>query len=226
MIQPVLNTPNIHPNVVKPRFSSHKITLAPDYNRVKSKEAPASVKAASAIGAAAGAALAVAAFAKKQNKSFFNVEYGLKEMLGLGLGAIGGGVLGGVLTSNRKKHERKVDEGIFQYSMVALPGFAVSGATYACEKIKPLNNAPAKIAGTVLALAGGMEVAVDVANFVSDIDNNEPDRKLTFKDAIASVDDIIGILVLAKIKAVKTLKLERLLPAVYAYCGYKAGTTN
>ena len=84
MIQPVQNIPNNHPNVVKPRFSSHKITLAPDYNRVKSKEAPASVKAASAIGAAAGAALGVAAFAKRQKKSFFNVEYGLKEMLGLG----------------------------------------------------------------------------------------------------------------------------------------------
>lgn len=223
MIQTVSNTPNL--NSIKMHLG-RKVTVAPDYNRVNSKEASTSVKVASALGATLGAGLTVAAFAKKQKKSFFNVEYGLKEMLAVGLGAISGGVLGGVLTSNRKKHERKVDEGIFQYSMVALPGFAVSGAMLACEKIKPLNNTPAKIAGTVFALAGGLEVAVDVANFVSDIDNNEPDRKLTFKDAIASIDDFIGILVLAKIKAVKKMKLERLIPAVYAYCGYKAGTTN
>lgn len=224
MIQPVNFTQN-KTNLNKvPTIK--KVSLTPDYNRVHSKEAPTPVKIASAIGATVGAGLAVATFAKKQNKSFLNVEYGLKEMLAVGLGAISGGVLGGVLTSNRKKHERKLDEGIFQYSMVALPGFAVSGAMLACEKIKPLNNTPAKIAGTVLALAGGLEISVDVANFVSDIDNNEPDRKLTFKDAIASVDDLIGILVLAKIKAVKKLKLERFLPAVYAYCGYKAGTTN
>lgn len=224
MIQPINFTQN-KPNLNKVH-THKKMTLTPDYNRVHSKEAPNSVKIASAIGAVAGVGLAVAALAKKQNKNFLNIEYGLKEMLSVGLGGIGGGVLGGILMSNRKKHERKLDEGIFQYSMVALPGFAVSGAMLACERIKPLNNTPAKVAGTVLALAGGLEVAVDVANFVSDIDNNEPDRKLTFKDAIASIDDIIGILVLAKIKAVKKLKLERFLPVVYAYCGYKAGTTN
>lgn len=202
------------------------VSMTPDYKRVNSKEAPTRVKIASAIGAAAGASLAVATLARKQNKGFLTMDYGLKEMLTVGLSAISGGVLGGVLTSNPKKHERKLDEGIFQYSMVALPGVAVSGAMLACEKIKPLNNAPSKIAATALALAGGMEIAVDVANFVSDIDNNEPDRKLKFKDAIASVDDLIGILLLAKVKFVKKMKLDKLLPLVYSFCGYKAGTTN
>lgn len=203
-----------------------KVSMTPDYKRVNSKEAPTRVKIASAIGSVAGATLAVAALARKQNKGFLTLDYGLKEMLTVGLSAISGGVLGGVLTSNLKKHERKLDEGIFQYSMVALPGVAVSGAMLACEKIKPMNNAPSKIAATALALAGGMEIAVDVANFVSDIDNNEPDRKLKFKDAIASVDDLIGILLLAKVKFVKKMKLDKLLPLVYSFCGYKAGTTN
>lgn len=207
-------------------MSIKPVSMTPDYKRVNSKEAPTRVKIASAIGAAAGAGLAVATLAKKQNKGFLIMDYGLKEMLTVGFSAISGGVLGGVLTSNRKKHERKLDEGIFQYSMVALPGVAVSGAMLACERIKPLNNAPAKIAATALALAGGMEIAVDVANFVSDIDNNEPDRKLKFKDAIASVDDLIGILLLAKVKFVKKMKLDKVLPLVYSFCGYKAGTTN
>lgn len=205
-------------------MSVKPVNMTPDYKRVKSTEAPNRVKVASAIGAVAGAGFAVAALARKQNKGFMSVEYGLKEMLTMSFCAISGGVLGGVLTSNRKRHERKLDEGIFQYSMVALPGTAVTGAMAVCDKFKPLKNAPAKIAVTAVSLAGGMEIAVDVANFVSDIDNDEPDRKLKFKDAIASVDDLIGIMLLAKVKFVKKMKLDRVLPLVYAFCGYKAGT--
>lgn len=201
-------------------------TLTPDYRRVHSKEASNKTKIAAAIGAAGGAALAVACLAKKQRTSFLDINYSLKEMAAVGLGAVAGGVLGGVLTSDRSKHERKLDEGIFQYAMIALPGLAVTGANLACEKFKFMNNLPVKIVATLLALGVGLKLAADTANFVSDIDNNEPDRKLKFKDAIASVDDLIGILVLAKFKIVKKLKLERLLPAVYAYCGYKSGTTT
>jgi len=202
------------------------IKMTADYQRVKSKEASRKTKVAAAAGAAAGAGVAVALLARKQKNGLLNVAYSLKEMLAVASCAISGGVLGGVLTSGRNKHERKLDEGIFQYSMVALPGLAVSSATTFCESVRPLNNAPVKIGATILSMALGWKVAVDVANFVSDIDNNEPDRKLKFKDAIASVDDLIGIMVLAKMKAVKKFKLERLLPVVYAYCGYKAGTTN
>ena len=225
MIQPIMNISNKYP-FSQNKESLKKIHLHPDYDRARSKEASNTTKLAAAAGAIVGTALGVACFAKRQKKPFFDVEYSLKEMMGVAFGAIGGSVLGGVLTTPRKKHERKIDEGIFQYSMVALPGVAVSGAILGCERIKQLNNAPAKVAATVLALAGGMKIAVDVANVVSDLENNDPDRKLKFKDAVASIDDVIGILVLAKIKAVKKMKLERFLPAVYAYCGYKAGTTN
>lgn len=224
MIQPINNIQT------RPNFTSlnSKCTLNvhPDFDRVRSKEAPTKTKIASAVGSLAGTALGLAFYAKKQKKGFWDVNYTLREMLGVSLAGISGAVLGGVLTSPKRKHERKIDEGIFQYSMVALPGVAVSAAMLACDKIKPLNNAPCKIAGTVLALAGGIKVAEDVSNVVSDLDNNDPDRKLKFKDAVASVDDLIGILVLAKVKAVKKMKLDRVLPAIYAYCGYKAGTTN
>ncbi len=221
MIQPVTinNTPNSN-------CQNKKISVIRDNKRRRASEASAQTKIASAITAASGAALAVALIARKQNKGFFDVNYSLKEMLGVALSAVSGGVLGGVLTSNRKKHERKLDEGIFQYSMIAVPGLAVSGAMLFCDEFKRLNNTPAKLAATGLAVTTGWQAAVKIANFVSDIDDDEPDRKLKFKDAIASVDDLIGIMVLAKVKFVKKMKLERILPAVYAFCGYKAGTTN
>lgn len=221
MIQPI----NIN-NPTNNKCRSKKITLVADNKRRRSSEASAQTKLVSALTAASGAALAVSMLARKQNKGFFDVNYSLKEMLGVAFSAVAGGVLGGVLTSNHKKHERKLDEGIFQFSMIAIPGLAVSGAMVVCDEFKKFNNIPAKLAATGLALAGGWMVAVKIANFVSDVDNDEPDRVLKFKDAIASVDDLIGIMVLTKVKAVKKMKLERILPAVYAFCGYKAGTTN
>ncbi len=224
----MIQTVNINPqdSAAKIRFKNATRILTPDYQRGRCKEASPTTRAVSAATAVAGAAFAVSMFARKQNKSFFNVNYGLKEMLGVAFSAISGGVVGGVLTSNRRKHERKLDEGIFQFSMVAVPALAVTGVMNICENSKKLNNIPAKIGGTILAMAAGWQAAVKFANFVSDIDNNEPDRKLKFKDAIASVDDLIGILLLTKVKAIKKMKLERVLPAIYAFCGYKAGTTN
>lgn len=204
------------------------ISMASDYRRVRSKEASTLTKVVSAVGSVAGAGCALALCAKKQNKGLFGVDFGLKEIVTVAAGGVFGGGLGGILSikPNKRNYEKKADEGIFQYSMIAVPGLAVSGAISGCEKVKMLNNAPVKICATVAALAVGMKFAVDFANLISDVDNDEPDRKLKFKDAIASVDDIIGICLLAKVKAVKKLKLDKLMPAIYAYCGYKAGTTN
>jgi len=204
------------------------ISMKSDYRRVRSKEASNITKFASVAGAVVGTGCALALCAKKQKSGLFDVDFGLKEIAQVALGGILGGVTGGILSikPNKRNYEKKVDEGIFQYSMIAVPGLAVSGAIAGCEKVKALNNAPVKIGATLLALGVGMNFAVDFANFVSDVDNDEPDRKLKFKDAIASVDDIIGICLLAKVKAVKKLKLDKLMPAIYAYCGYKAGTTT
>lgn len=221
MLQPI----NINDST-NSKLKYKKINLCTDKNRRRSSETSAQTKFVSAITAAGGAAFAVSMLARKQNKGFFDVNYSLKEMLGVAFSAVSGGVLGGVFTSKPKTHERKLDEGIFQYSMIAVPGLAVSGAMLLCDEFKRLNNTPAKLAATGIAVAGGWQAAVKIANFVSDIDDDEPDRKLKFKDAIASVDDLIGIMVLAKVKFVKKMRLERILPAVYAFCGYKAGTTN
>ena len=54
----------------------------------------------------------------------------------------------------------------------------------------------------------------------------EPDRKITLKDSIANVDDLIGALVLAKVPIINKLKFERILPVIYSYCGYRAGESN
>ena len=41
-----------------------------------------------------------------------------------------------------------------------------------------------------------------------------------------SESDMVGILVLADVKAAKNLKIERAFPLLYSYCGYRAGESK
>ena len=47
-----------------------------------------------------------------------------------------------------------------------------------------------------------------------------------FKEDLANIDDLIGVLVLAKFPIVEKLHIDKLLPAIYAFCGYRAGKSN
>lgn len=69
----------------------------------------------------------------------------------------------------------------------------------------------------------GMYGAASLSNLICDPYDKVPDRKLTLLDCIANVDDALGVLVLAKFPCADKLHLERTLPFVYSYCGYRAG---
>ena len=71
-----------------------------------------------------------------------------------------------------------------------------------------------------------MYISTALANIICDPKDLEPDRKLTFKDSIVNVDDILGALVLARVPFINKLKVEKVLPFLYAYCGYRAGKCN
>lgn len=91
---------------------------------------------------------------------------------------------------------------------------------------KKFNNVPSKIASVIIALTVGMFGTATVSNLIFDPLDKKPDRKLTLKDCLANIDDAIGVFVLAKFPLADKLHLERLLPAIYAYCGYRAGKSN
>ena len=82
----------------------------------------------------------------------------------------------------------------------------------------------------MLSIAGGLLVgmygAASISNLICDPHDKRPDRKLTLLDCIANIDDAIGVLVLAKFPLVDKLHLEKLLPFIYTYCGYRAGKSN
>lgn len=180
-------------------------------------------------GSLAGVGISMAIFAKNQKLdlknplNYLKVKYGIKEMIVMsGLGVIGG-VLGGVIGSDKKKE--KVDEGVFQFMNATVPLLAVHPATKLMDKSSKFNtNLPLRVGVILAVLLAGMKGAAEISNFINDPKDKVPDRKLTLKDALANTDDALGAFAVAKIPFVD--KLEKLLPLIYTWCGYRAGQSN
>ena len=178
------------------------------------------------FGAALGTIIPMFFLAKHQNKNMFKLHFGLKEMVLVSLGSIAGGVGAGLAVDKKEHAKQKLNEGVFQFLNASLPPLLVMPAIKGCEKVKTLNNMTTKAIATVGVLFGGMKIAATLSNVINDPKDLEPDRKLTFKDALANIDDALGIFVLAKMPFAKYLHAEKLLPAIYGWCGYRAGESN
>ncbi len=85
-----------------------------------------------------------------------------------------------------------------------------------CETTPKLNNIPAKIASIGGSLLIGMHGAASVSNLICDPKDKHPDRKLDLKDSIANLDDMLGVLVLAKFPMADKLHLEKN-PSIYLF---------
>ena len=110
--------------------------------------------------------------------------------------------------------------------MLQFPTWLAAATLKWCETTKGMNNPIAKIgaiAGTILV---GMHGAASLSNIICDPKDKYPDRKLSLLDSIANIDDLFGVLVLAKLPIVNQLHLDKLLPAIYTFCGYRAGKSN
>lgn len=191
------------------------------------KENPTNyTKINSAVGAVVGTVIPLALIAKKQKTNVFKIKYGIAEMITTSVGSIIGAVIGGMIGDKKENRKQKVHEGVFQFMNAAVPTM-ITGAFYTlCERTKSLNNIPTKILGTGLCLVGGMFMAAKLSNKINDPQDKIPDRKLTFKDAVANADDALGVLVLAKVPIAQKLQVEKTLPAIYGWCGYRAGISN
>jgi hypothetical protein len=140
--------------------------------------------------------------------------------------AIAGGVAAGMIGDTKKARKNKFKEGVFQFMNSTVPTWIASGVLKISEGSHHFNNIPSKIGSVILALAVGMYGTATVSNLIFDPKDKEPDRKLTMKDCLANIDDAIGVFVLAKIPVIEKLHLEKALPAIFGYCGYRAGKSN
>ncbi len=176
------------------------------------------------FGAVIGTAAPVCYMMKKQKVSSpLKLEYGLKDMLILSASSIAGGTIAGCLNESPEKKEKKAKEGVFQFINASTPAILSGGALKLCEKSKNFNNIPSKIFAAIGGIVGGMFLGVKIANKIFDPQDKHPDRKLTPKDCIVNLDDAIGAFALAKFPVIQNLHFDKILPAIYAYCGYRAG---
>lgn len=216
---------------VTPEYRDEKVKA--DANKYLLRRSRAEYKATfsdqtkAGIGALAGAAFPIVHMMKKQGvKNPLKVKYGLSEMILVSATTVLASVLAAMPGNDAKTNRRKAEEGVFQFCNAAIPTWLAASALKLCETSKKYNNAAAKILSTAGAILVGMMGAAEVSNLICDPHDKNPDRKLTLKDTIANLDDLFGVLILAKVPFVDKLHLEKALPFIYAYCGYRAGKTN
>ena len=197
------------------------------YHNSEAVETHTKVKALA--GSVLGAGISAAVVAKTQKLklsnplNLFKLKYGVKELIAVSSLSIIGGVIGGMIGSNKKKE--KMDEGVFQFMNATVPLLFVHPVTKFLENSKSLkDNKIARIVGIAASLLVGMKGAAVLSNFINDPNDKVPDRKLTMKDAVANIDDALGALAIAKVPF--AAKVEKIIPLIFVWCGYRAGQSN
>ena len=184
------------------------------------EEADGSTKVKVAAGSLAGTVLPMLTLAKSQKCRLYNIKYGVKEMIFVSAGSIAGGLAAGLICDKKEHRKQKVNESVFQFMNASVPPL-LTAALYSFGK-----NIKYRIASTIVGLFGGMHIAAKLSNKINDPHDKVPDRKLTFKDSIANIDDALGVLILAKVPIAEKLHVDKTLPAIYSWCGYRAGISN
>ncbi len=216
---------------VSPEIPDAKIKATADKfmlrrNRLSRKES--NVDRLQALGGAVlGTTLAMLALMKKQGiKNPLKLKYELGEMLILSAAPIVGGVSIGMIGNDAKTNLAKSREGVFQFLNAAIPTWLAGATLKWCETTKGFNNSIGKFIATAGTILIGMHGAASLSNIICDPQDKHPDRKISLLDSIANIDDLFGVLVLAKVPIVSKLHLDKLLAPIYTFCGYRAGKSN
>lgn len=190
------------------------------YRRHIVEEPDTAIKTKVAAGSVAGTLIPMFLLAKYQKCKIYNIKYHVKEMVLVSAGSIAGGLAAGIIADKKENTKQKVNESVFQFMNASIPPL-ITGGLYAFSK-----NLKYRIASTVVGLFGGMHLAAKLSNKINDPYDKVSDRKLTFKDSIANIDDALGVLILAKVPIAEKLHVDKTLPAIYSWCGYRAGISN
>ncbi|MCM1004644.1 MAG: hypothetical protein NC408_09950 [Candidatus Gastranaerophilales bacterium] len=193
----------------------------------QSRQSTTQDKIKAAAGSFVGVALPIAMMMKKQGvRNPHKLKYTLPDMIILSGTPILGGVTAGMIGNDKDTNIAKTKEGVFQFLNAAIPTWLTGASIRLCETSTRFNNIPAKIASITGSLLIGMHGAASVSNLICDPKDKYPDRKLDLKDSLANIDDMLGVFVLAKFPFADKIHLEKILPFIYSYCGYRAGKSN
>ncbi len=190
------------------------------------------------VGAIVGTLIPAIIISKKQQPSlkvgslknfikFFDIEYGLKEIIPVGLGGVIGGLAGGLADKKEKNKLKKFEEATFQAMNLMIPTYLVTKSLEHCRNSKSLNKPLVKAATTIAGVLIGVNAAVVLSNMIDKKVFNKyecnPDRKFRPRDLVVHVDDIVEVLVISKSSIGEKLHLNKILPLIYAWNGQEVG---
>jgi len=166
--------------------------------------------------------------AGKNISNYFDLHFGLNELLSTSAGAILGGVTCGIIVDKNKNTKNKIKEGVYQFANQAIPATIIISLLKLTEKNKKLNNRYVQAAAIIAGLGIGLPTASVICNKINNIGNKDKNniykRELRIKDLIIHFDDIIMALILAKFPYIDKLGIDKFLPLLSLPCGYEAGT--
>ncbi|MBE7706280.1 MAG: hypothetical protein E7Z91_03435 [Cyanobacteria bacterium SIG30] len=153
------------------------------------------------------------------------IEYGIKEILAVGLTSILAGTVAGVVTDKETSPKKKVAEGINKASALVVPTILVSSSMAGFNKLKikkPFNQVLSVLTGVGL----GMPVANNISNTINKKifkDENMEKRKIKLTDYLIHFDDIVSACVLSK---VPLHGFDNILSVIYANQAYEIANTK
>ncbi len=171
---------------------------------------------------------------KDKFKSLFNMfeMNNFSDLFASATGAIGAGVFSGILTDkNPKNRIEKKKEGTFEFLNFAIPTAILAGAEKISEKKGVLNSRISKALMVAGSVGGGMFIANKASNKINEklyAKDGEKQEKRNFKisDCFVHIDDILGLLVIAKFPLAKFLQADKILPLIYTKIGYESGSAE
>ncbi len=153
----------------------------------------------------------------------FNIDYGIKDMLLVGTTSALGGLLGGFAFDKEGDKKKKITEGVFKVSNIAIPTAMTAGLIKGFEKMK-LKNRVTELVSVAAGVGLGMLTSSKVTNKINKkIDKNFEEKKLKPKDFLVHIDDIVGAFFITKAPFMNALHMDKLLTAIYAWGGYETG---
>lgn len=203
------------------------IKKSPDVKQ-NGKDITSKDKILAATGGILGVSIPLLTFMKMQKApNIFKVKYKVQHMLTMAACGNIGGIMMSSIGEPKSDKIKKWKEGAFQMSLTSLPMLLVDGSIKLCEKSKnkKINNNLVKILASITGVAIGSNTAIFISNKLrSDKEAKKPKRELKLVDMIANLDDAVAICVLAKIPFADKIHIERALPFIYSFCGYRSGT--
>jgi hypothetical protein len=106
-----------------------------------------------------------------------------------------------------------------------VPTVLTTATLGALSKTKIAKNPLGQIIPVVVGVGAGMPIAHESSNWLNKkIDKNSHHREMKLKDYFIHIDDIIAVLVLAKIPFAKKIQVGRILPIIYGMLGYEVAS--